>query len=929
MQHKSIGVVSAEIEQVLNDWRRSILNVLYKVCIGISLVGLVIMVITDSIPHPEQRPLAIIYFLLWVLFIILASNSAISPRIKGWVFLLAFYAYGILGLLRGGLSGDGRLFLLSLPIFSMIVIGTYAAVMMLIFSSVTLLVFSILASSGVLKSFVLPALITNPFNFANWFTESTYTILIMSACLMLFYYFYRLLIATIENDRRAHNEIDDARHMLEQYNQNLEAKVEQRTAELESAIRVAQEARIAAENANSSKSVFLATMSHEIRTPLNAIIGMTQLLQDTPLTLKQGEFAETVRISSEQLLSLINDILDFSKIEAGRMELEQAPFLIRQCLETVIDQVTPRAEEKGIELAIFVDEATVPNAIIGDETRLRQVLLNLVFNAIKFTEHGEVEINVGAEPLEARPVEIKGGDLSLPAEPQPQPERYQITFVVRDTGIGITQDQLGKLFQSFTQGDTSTTRQHGGTGLGLAISKRLVEMMNGSIRVESQEGKGSTFYCTIEALSTAGAQRKARPEAHMDLHDKHVLIVDDNATNRRILTLQFKAWSMQAQATASPIQALQWIRQGDPFDLVVLDMDMGEMDGVALAKEIRKHRSGQVIPLIMLSSLGQEETPENQQLFTAILTKPVKASHLYNAMIAIFAGEIEEILRHRPMTVPQFDAHMSEHHPLSILIVEDNTINQNLALLMLERLGYPADVVANGVEALTALSQHSYDAVLMDVQMPVMDGFEATRQIRQVLGQAHQPRIIAMTANAMDGDREACLMVGMDDYISKPIHIEELINCLNRCPSQDIRAQSPTSAAQGLKSTPQLTVTGSPVIAINPDELQRLRDSLGLRADDTLPSLIASFIKQAEKLLSEAQQALNENRRDDFSRVMHTLKSNSATFGAEKLSAIARQAEEQTRLGSVANAQDLINQASEEFINVRGALQNALEKIFP
>lgn len=599
------------------------------------------------------------------------------------------------------------------------------------------------------------------------------------------------------------------------------------------------------------------------------------------------------------------------------MELEQAPFLIRQCLESVIDQVTPRAEEKGIEMAVFVDEASVPNAIIGDETRLRQVLANLVSNAVKFTHQGEVEINVVAEPIASKFAGNEDGGL-------PQPDRYKLTFVVRDTGIGMSPEQVSRLFQSFTQGDTSTTRQYGGTGLGLAISKRLVEMMNGSIWVESQEGKGSTFYFTIEAQSTASAQRKARPEAHMDLHNKHVLIVDDNATNRRILTLQFQAWSMQPHATASPIQALQWIRQGEIFDLAVLDMEMGEMDGVTLAKEIRRHRQGLNIPLIMLSSLGSDETTENQQLFTAILTKPAKASHLYNATIAVFAGELEEMLRHRPVTAPQFDPHMSERHPLRILIVEDNAINQSLALLLLGRMGYQADVSANGAEALSFLRQRPYDVVLMDIQMPIMDGFEATRLIRQEFDPARQPRIIAMTANAMDGDRDACLLAGMDDYISKPIHIEALINSLNRSPSQEIPTHAAPGMANGISTT---ALPGNLEPAVNQEELLRLKHSLGERAEDTLPGLAANFNKQAERLLREAQQALDENRVEDFTRIMHTLKGNSATFGADRLREIARQAENQSRQGSLHGAQELVIQARVEYTRVSEALLGAVEKL--
>ncbi|RPJ50369.1 MAG: response regulator, partial [Chloroflexi bacterium] len=662
-----------------------------------------------------------------------------------------------------------------------------------------------------------------------------------------------------------------------------------------------------------SKSAFLATMSHEIRTPLNAIIGMTSLLLDTPLTLKQSEFAETIRSSGEQLLSLINNILDFSKIEAGRMELEHTPFLVRQCLESVVEMVNPKAREKDIELATLV-EPSVPAAINGDETRLRQILGNLLSNAVKFTERGEVEVNVKAEPLE----EAANQDTTAEVEAN---TRYRLVFAVRDTGVGISAEQLRLLFQPFSQGDASTTRRYGGTGLGLVISKRLVEMMNGQIWVESEQGKGTTFYFTIEAQSTASPRRKLRPETGLDLRDKRILIVDDNATNRRILSMQFQAWSMQPKSTASPNQALNWLRQGETFDVGVLDMEMSEMDGLTLAKEIRRLRNGRNLPLIMLSSLGLDEPGGTSDLFTATLTKPVKASNLYNALIGIYAGEVEEILTQTETMLPQFDPQMGERNPLRILVVEDNAINQNLVLLMLERMGYRADVAGNGLEALEALRRQMYDAILMDVQMPEMDGLEATRRIRQEFEESNQPRIIAMTANAMSGDREICLEAGMDDYISKPIHIEELVNCLNRCQSREIRDQS--LADEYLRSAGEQPPIADISEVIDINELLRLKETLGARADITLPSLITSFFKQAEKLMEDSRLALEESRLDDLRRAAHTLKSNSASFGAKRLAEIARQLEEHSRSGITEGSAGLIRKAATEYALVHTALLEA------
>ncbi|MBX3011045.1 MAG: PAS domain S-box protein [Caldilineaceae bacterium] len=660
--------------------------------------------------------------------------------------------------------------------------------------------------------------------------------------------------------------------------------------EAENELRTAKEA---AETANQTKSAFLSTMTHELRTPMNGVLGLTNLLLDTDLNTEQLDLVNTIRSSGDTLMNLINEILDFSKIEANKLELEQSNFDLRRCIEETLDLVASQAAAKGLDLAYLVDNE-VPTQICQDVARFRQILINLLSNAVKFTDQGEVMVLANIQ--------------------QQTESHWELHVAVQDTGIGIPAERFDRLFHSFSQVDASTNRRFGGTGLGLAISQRLAELMGGHMWVESAVGNGSTFHFTIQARKTSPSPAARHYDELIDtdllnLRNRRILVIEDSEAIRRFLTQLLASWEVNARFPKQFDEA-RLIWQVEQCDALIIDANLTALNTLQVVERLHQQRPN--LPIVLLTQLGERLPDDQRRSHLATVSKPIHSSQLHDALVTVLSNQT--VTTPKPVRSSTMDGEMGQRHPLKILLAEDNRVNQKVATGLLAKHGYRADVVANGVEALEALKRQPYDLILMDVNMPEMDGLTATRTIRATLPAQDQPHIIALTANAMNDDYKRCLNAGMNDYISKPIRVADLIAALYRV-QPHTAAGSAFPAA--IADSASLSSTDADDAVVDPTVLAEVSAMMAEDGQAMIQDLIRLFLENSPILLQQLRTGMRDGNAAMVFRAVHTLRSPAGQMGAHRLARLCQEVEMASELGDLNDCGPTVDQIFAEYERVR------------
>ncbi len=844
----------------------------------LTLPNLISMILASRNPNPIQQAALEIFFLIYLLLVCMIFLRRMDYRLKSWVLFFFIYISGVIAFARGGLIGIGRDYLLVLPLVGIILMGTWTGIVLALVSIVTVLGMGFVANAGLLAPYLIYT--ENPVSLPSWMLEGTYLVAVMVFVVLLSILFSRFQLSNLIRENRTGNELAKARDDLERINQDLEKIVDERTVQLTIALEEAEKAKAQAEETSRAKSVFLAGISHEIRTPMNGLVGVVGLLSSTSLDSRQRGYVEIMRSSSETLLAIINDFLDLSKIEADGIRLEKEPFDLIKCVDGLVEVWGLRASEKNVEMSYKIG-LDVPTTLVGDNIRLKQILANLLNNACKFTDSGEIQLEVRLVDA----VEVQQFQVS-----QESKDKTWLKFSVRDTGIGINPDNISEIFTAYNQGDTSTARVYGGTGLGLVISREISELMGGFLWVESQgiDGQGSVFYCLLPFQpSPSPMYSEFLAELDKPLLGKRIAWVSSIAFLDDIIQEYQSALDDLFHIYRSAEEALDELHNGARWDAILFDQSNGGMHYIQFAEQAIKS-IGRKVPMLLLIRPHTTLNLETYRYYAQTIEKPIRWSRLLKYLAAGLnqTGYIQE--KHIQKIASKIDPGFSKKHPLEILIVEDNPVNQQVLQIMLEQLGYKPQIAANGNEALAKTSQQHFQIIFMDKQMPEMDGIETAQRILETGTEQTRPDIILVTAHNERETAQEAVEHGFADVLFKPIRIQDVSQVLARSYWTLIKSReaSPAAVKNAVIEKPQAFSTeyNGP---IDQKMFEEFWDPAWTKPED-IRRIVKIFISESIVQMDDLQNEIGVENYQKVRRIVHSLKGSSVSVGGRKFSELCQ-----------------------------------------